>query len=97
MLLIAGLYFLDGIMEVVTFALRGVGYSITSMMIVLVGTCALRIFWIYAVFPLYKQLWFLYLLYPLSWAITFVIGAVWLFVVIKRDEKKQAARTLLAE
>ena len=48
-------------------------------------------------FPLYKQLWFLYLLYPLSWAITFVIGAVWLFVVIKRDEKKQAARTLLAE
>ncbi|MGN1093700.1 MAG: MATE family efflux transporter [Candidatus Neoclostridium sp.] len=97
MLLIAGLYFLDGIMEVVTYALRGAGYSITSMLIVLVGTCAFRIFWIYAVFPLYKQLWFLYLLYPLSWAITFVIGAVWLFVVVKRDEKKQSARSLLAE
>ena len=90
--IIGGTYFLDGIMEVVTYSLRGVGYSITSMLIVLVGTCVFRIFWIYVVFPLYKQLWFLFMLYPLSWAITMTVAWIWLAVVINKDEKKLVAR-----
>lgn len=90
--IIGGTYFLDGIMEVVTYSLRGVGYSITSMLIVLVGTCVFRIFWIYVVFPLYKQLWFLFMLYPLSWAITMTVAWIWLAVVMNKDEKKLVAR-----
>ena len=86
--IIAGTYFLDGIMEVVTYSLRGIGYSITSMLIVLVGTCAFRILWIFGIFPLYRQLWFLFMLYPLSWAITMVVAWIWLTVVMNRDEKR---------
>lgn len=92
LVIIAGTYFLDGIMEVVTYSLRGVGYSITSMLIVLVGTCAFRILWIFGIFPLYRQLWFLFMLYPLSWAITMVVAWIWLTVVMNRDEKKLNAQ-----
>ena len=88
MLIIAGTYFLDGIMEVITYSLRGVGYSITSMLIVLVGTCAFRVLWIFGIFPLYRRLWFLFMLYPISWAITLSVAWIWLEVVLKRDEKK---------
>ncbi|HCY51232.1 MAG TPA: MATE family efflux transporter [Clostridiales bacterium] len=88
MLIIAGTYFLDGIMEVITYSLRGVGYSITSMLIVLVGTCAFRVLWIFGIFPLYRHLWFLFMLYPISWAITLSVAWIWLEVVLKRDEKK---------
>ena len=92
LVIIAGTYFLDGIMEVVTYSLRGIGYSITSMLIVLVGTCAFRILWIFGIFPLYRQLWFLFMLYPLSWAITMVVAWIWLTVVMNRDEKKLNAQ-----
>lgn len=88
MLIIAGTYFLDGIMEVITYSLRGVGYSITSMLIVLVGTCAFRVLWIFGIFPLYRHLWFLFMLYPISWTITLSVAWIWLEVVLKRDEKK---------
>ena len=88
MLIIAGTYFLDGIMEVITYSLRGVGYSITSMLIVLVGTCAFRVLWIFGIFPLYRHLWFLFMLYPISWTITLSAAWIWLEVVLKRDEKK---------
>ena len=75
-------------MEVITYSLRGVGYSITSMLIVLVGTCAFRILWIFGIFPLHRQLWFLFMLYPLSWLITLTVAWIWLAVVLNRDEKK---------
>lgn len=88
MLIIAGTYFLDGIMEVITYSLRGVGYSITSMLIVLVGTCAFRVLWIFGIFPLYRHLWFLFMLYPISWTITLSVAWIWLEVVLKRAEKK---------
>lgn len=88
LIIIGGTYFLDGIMEVITYSLRGVGYSITSMLIVLVGTCAFRILWIFGIFPLHRQLWFLFMLYPLSWLITLTVAWIWLAVVLNRDEKK---------
>ncbi len=88
MLVVCGTYFLDGVMEVVTFSLRGIGYSITSMLIVLVGTCIYRVIWIYLVFPNYKEFWFLLSLYPISWIITSTTGAIWLAVKLHKDGKK---------
>lgn len=81
-------YFLDGIMEVVTYALRGIGYSITSMLIVLVGVCVYRILWMYVFFPMYPEFWFLFLMYPISWLITLAVAWIWLAVKIKQDGAK---------
>ena len=96
LIIIGGTYFLDGIMEVLTFSLRGVGYSITSMMIVLVGTCAVRILWLYGIFPFYRQLTFLFLMYPISWILTLVAGGIALAILLRRDIKRDAVLKSIA-
>lgn len=91
-IIICGTYFIDGIMEVVSSALRGIGYPIISAIMVLVGTCLFRILWIYAIFPTYPRLWFLFSLYPISWTITSV--ACWLVLRVKL--RKDSANELQA-
>ena len=74
-------YFLCGVMEVVMGVLRGLGYSISPMIISLTGACVFRIFWRYVFFPLEKlnSLTGLLLSYPLSWTIT-IIALIVLFL-----------------
>ncbi len=73
-------YFLCGIMEVGSGALRGIGKSIISMIVSLIGSCALRVVWIFTVFRMLPientvdntkfRLLMLYLSYPVTWIIT---------------------------
>ena len=73
-------YFLCGIMEVGSGALRGIGKSMISMIISLIGSCALRVVWIFSVFnalPVVAteentifRLFMLYISYPVTWIIT---------------------------
>ncbi|MBO5879516.1 MAG: MATE family efflux transporter [Clostridia bacterium] len=74
-------YFLCGVMEVIMGVLRGLGYSISPMIISLTGACVFRIFWRYVFFPLEKlnSLTGLLLSYPLSWTIT-IIALIVLFL-----------------
>ena len=69
-------YFICGIMDIFAGMLRGMGYSLSPTLIVLFGTCLLRILWVFFVFPAYRTLTCLYLSYPVSWTITAVIQAV---------------------
>ncbi len=72
-------YFLCGLMEVGGGCMRGLGKSALPTIVALIGSCLLRIVWIYTVFAwvpvpegageLYR-LSILYLSYPVSWAIT---------------------------
>lgn len=67
-------YFVCGLMDVSTGALRGLGASITPMFISVMGVCGIRILWIYTVFqiPQYHSPKCLYLSYLISWLVTFV-------------------------
>ncbi len=87
MIILCGTYFIVGIMEIFSFGLRALGKSFTSMLIVLVGTCFFRIFWIYCIFPLNKDLTFLMLLYPISWGVTALICAIIFYEVLSKKEK----------
>jgi len=73
-------YFLCGLMEVTSGALRGMGRSFTSMVISVVGVCGIRIGWILTVFAVYHTPQMLLVSYPISWIVTF---AVQLFVFLK--------------
>ena len=64
-------YFLCGMMEVMVGLLRGMGSSVTPMVVSILGACVLRIVWILTVFPLDPTLTTLYLSYPVSWLVTF--------------------------
>lgn len=97
MLIMCGTYFLDGIMEVMSYSMRSMGWSISSMIIVLVGTCLFRIIWIYCIFPFNRTLTFLLFLYPLSWILTATVAAVVLVILFKKSVAREAARADLAQ
>lgn len=63
-------YFLDGLMEVLSSALRGMGSSILPTLVMVVGICCVRMLWIYTVFAADRLLSVLFLSYPVSWALT---------------------------
>jgi putative MATE family efflux protein len=68
-------YFLDAIMDVSSFYLRGLGHS-TSPSVVTIACCVgIRILFIYALFPLpiFHNLLWLLLVYPISWLVASAI------------------------
>lgn len=82
--IIAVTYFLCGIMEVFSGMLRGMGESVMPMAVSMVGSCLLRIIWIYTVFAANRSLPVLYLSYPVSWIVTESVHLVCYLYVKKR-------------
>ena len=83
-------YFLCGIMDVSSGAMRGIGAALTPMIITLLGACGFRVLWIYTVFRIEKlhTLPVLYISYPISWALTFIALMTTFTIIYKRRIKK---------
>lgn len=83
-------YFLCGIMDVTTGAIRGIGASLLPMIISVLGICVFRIFWIFAVFgqPRFHTLECLYLSYTISWIVTFLAEFTVFLVLVRKSVKK---------
>lgn len=77
-------YFTLAFMEVGSGVLRGLGRSTTSTVVSLVGSCLLRIVWIYTVFRALGTLESIYVSYPISWALTALVHFTCCMVVIRR-------------
>lgn len=77
-------YFLCGLMDVSTGALRGLGASVIPMIISILGVCGLRIFWIYTIFQVYHTPECLFFSYTVSWVITFLFQITAFFLVCRR-------------
>ena len=73
LLIIMSTYFLCGIMDVMVGSIRGMGYSIMPMVVSLLGACGLRVVWIFTVFALYRTPQVLYISYPVTWIVTFLV------------------------
>ena len=85
-------YFLCGIMDVTTGAIRGMGASLVPMIVSILGICVFRVFWIFAIFsrPEFHSLECLYLSYTISWIVTFA-AEITIFSVLNRRNIKRAA------
>ena len=85
LLYVAVPYFLLGLMDVSTGALRGLGASISPMIISILGVCGVRIAWIYTVFqiPQYHVPESLYVSYIVSWAVTLIAQLIAFRVIYK--------------
>lgn len=70
MMLISSTYFICGINEIMGAAMRGLGKPIVPTVSTLIFMCAIRFVWVYLVFPLYKNLTFLYLIWPIGWVLS---------------------------
>lgn len=88
-------YFLCGLMEVTTGALRGVGSSVTPMIISVLGVCGIRIVWIFTVFqiPAYHTLECLYFSYTISWIVTFLLELIAFIHIFKKQAKMYQLQT----
>lgn len=86
-------YFLCGLMEVCTGALRGMGVSVMPMIASIIGVCGIRIGWILTVFriPAYHSLESLYFSYIVSWVFTTAFHLV-SFLIIHRKRMRQFAQ-----
>jgi Na+-driven multidrug efflux pump len=86
-------YFLCGIMECVSGALKGMGRSLISMIVSVIGSCALRILWIYTVCPFFNDIRVLYLAYPVTWTVTSVGLGVFVIKAYRELIRARDART----
>ncbi len=78
MFMVCCFYFTCGLMDCIVGSIRGMGYAVTPTVVSLLGACGLRIIWIFTVFriPKYHTVSMLFLSYPLSWVITFLVHLV---------------------
>ncbi len=82
------LYFTCGIMEVLVYALRGLGYSVTPTIISIIFVCGLRIVWTYAVFPKFLTLASLYICHPIGWFSCALCNLIIFIFVYKKVKNK---------
>ncbi len=93
MFFVTFMYFLCGINDVATGILRGIGSSLVPMIICIVGVCGLRLVWIYTVFdPIPvgtpNKAAMLFVIYPISWFITFIAELLAYIIIRRRRQKK---------
>ena len=82
-------YFLCGLMEVCTGVLRGLGKSLISTVIALVGSCLLRVIWLLTVFPAKQTLETIFICYPITWILTTLVAFIVIQKILKRLIKEK--------
>lgn len=92
MIIISSTYFICGINEIMSAALRGMGKPIVPTVSALIFMCGLRFVWVYLIFPLYENLTFLYLVWPVGWTLSIITLLCFFFPRIKKLRARFAER-----
>ena len=85
---IGRMYALCGIMDTMVGSLRGIGYSVVPMIVSLLGSCVLRLVWVYTIFPMNPTPENLFLSYPITWVITGAVHVIFFLAVRKKAYEK---------
>jgi Na+-driven multidrug efflux pump len=72
-----------------TGALKGIRRSATTMTLNLVGICRTRVLWVWFVFPFFNTPTMLYMIYPISYAISAVLLGIAFYHHLGKLEKEQ--------
>ena len=80
--------FTASIMGTMGSALRSMGYSSLSMVFSLLGNCGLRVLWVFLVLPHFGTPASLYIIWPISWAVTAATLAA-IFLVVRKNVYQQ--------
>lgn len=91
---VSATYFLCGIMDTMVGGLRGMGYSITPMIVSLTAVCIFRMVWIATIFQSIHTPVILYLSHPVSWIFAAIGHYInYLYAMKKLDKMKAEAAT----
>lgn len=83
-------YFLCGVMDALSGSLRGLGYSLTPMLMSIGCICVLRSLWVFFIFPLprFNSLVGIYTIYPISWLSAALLMVIALIFAMRKINKK---------
>lgn len=82
--------FLNGLLDVVVNSIRGMGLSNLPTLVTLFGVCGFRILYVYTYFAANPLPKILYLCFPLSWLLTFVIQSIiWIIVYFRKKDLEE--------
>lgn len=76
-------YFVIAFLEIPSGVLRGMGATVTSMIMSILGVCGIRLVWLLILFPIIRTPEFLYISYPVSWVATGFMYMI-AYAVLKR-------------
>lgn len=95
MSVIAFTYFLCGTMDVLVGLLRGLGSSVTPMIVSLIGVCGSRFLWLGTVFQMesFHTPFTIFLSYPISWIITIAVHTICFFILKSKVIPKEPKTT----
>ena len=80
-------YFVCGLMDVTTGAVRGLGASFVTMVISVIGVVGIRVGWIMTVFAKYHTPEMLFITYLITWIITFIAQFIAFLIVYNKKTK----------
>lgn len=80
-------YFLSAFMDAPIAASRGLGKALVPVIIEVLGSCILRIVWVYTIFMKYRTIASLYYLYPVSWLSTGIFETIYFIFIYKKLKK----------
>ena len=83
-------YFMCGVMDTLSGALRGMGYSVIPMIVSIGAICVLRAIWVFYVFPTEKfhSLIGIYTIYPISWLLGLSVNAIAILILFRRVKQR---------
>lgn len=90
MIIISSTYFICGINEIMGSSLRGMGRPNVATVSTLIFMCALRFLWVYLIFPLYPNLTFLYLVWPIGWVMSIILLLCYYFPTLEKQRQLHA-------
>lgn len=77
---------LCAVMEVMSGAMRGYGYSMMPAIATFIGVCGVRIAWVYTAFKAVSTFSMIMVVYPISWAATSIVLVIAYFRFIRSVE-----------
>lgn len=89
--IMASTYFTCGIMDVLSNCMRGLGKSMTAMIVSLSGSCLFRIVWLKTIYLLNPVIEMVYIVYPISWVLTIGVYMIMYFPTLNSVKKHIAA------
>ena len=91
-------YFLCGIMNTIPGVIRGMGYSIVTTIVTIIGVCGLRIVWIGTIcqLPQCSTIEWVYSSYAATWVVTALAHYIYYKIIYRKTIKKQQMKTASA-
>ncbi|MBO7214758.1 MAG: MATE family efflux transporter, partial [Clostridia bacterium] len=90
-------YFMCGVMNVLSFSIRGLGKSITAMIVAIFSAGVLRVVWLNVVYALTGDFTVIFTAYPVSWVITIGCYLAVLIPHIKNLERVARDESIIDE